>query len=45
MRDQYHTGHNEYTDMGECVTTLLKVQARRQARSGTDRLNIYTIFF
>lgn len=36
VRDQYGTGRNEYTDLGECVTTLLQVQADHAAKRATD---------
>ena len=36
VRDQYGTGHNEYTDLGECVTTLLQVQADHAAKRAAD---------
>ena len=36
VRDQYGTGHDEYTDIGECVTTLLQVQADHAAKRAAD---------
>ena len=36
VRDQFGTGHNEYTDIGECVTTLLQVQADPAAKRAAD---------
>ena len=36
VRDQYGTGHNEYTDVGECVTTPLQVQADHAAKRAAE---------
>ena len=36
VRDQFGAGRNEYTDLGECVTTLLQVQADHAAKRATD---------
>ena len=36
VREQYGTGRDEYTDIGECVTTLLQVQADQAAKSATN---------
>ena len=36
VRDQYGTGHNEYTDVGERVTTLLQVQADHAAKRAAE---------
>ncbi len=36
VRDQYATGRNEYTDIGECLTTLLQVQADHAAKRAAD---------
>jgi hypothetical protein len=36
VRDQYGTGRSEYTDLGECVTTLLQVQADHAAKRAAD---------
>ena len=33
VRDQYGTRHNEYTDVGECVTTMRQVQADHVKRA------------
>jgi hypothetical protein len=36
VRDQFGTGRNEYTDLGECVTTLLQVQADHAAKRAAN---------
>ena len=36
VRDQYGTGHNEYTDVGECMTTPLQVQADHAAKRAAE---------
>lgn len=37
VRDQYGTGREEYDDLLECVTTVLRVQAdHEQKRAGVD---------
>ncbi len=32
VRDRFATGREEYDDVGDCVTTLLKMQADEEAR-------------
>jgi hypothetical protein len=32
IRDRFATGREEYNDIGDCVTTLLKMQADEEAR-------------
>ena len=32
IRDRFSTGREEYDDIGDCVTTLLKMQADEEAR-------------
>jgi len=32
IRDRFATGREEYDDIGDCVTTLLKMQADEEAR-------------
>ena len=34
--EQYGTGRDEYTDIGECVMTLLQVQADQAAKSALN---------
>ena len=36
VREQYGTGRDEYTDIGECVMTLLQVQADHAAKSAAN---------
>jgi hypothetical protein len=36
VRDQYGTGRDEYTDIGDCVMTLLQVQADHEAKRSTS---------
>lgn len=37
VRDQYGTGRDEYTDIGECVMILLQVQADHAAKSALNQ--------
>ena len=32
IREQYSTGVEEYTDLGDCVLTLLRIQADQESR-------------
>jgi len=32
IRDRFSTGREEYDDIGDCVTTLLKMQADEEAK-------------
>jgi len=36
IRDRFSTGREEYDDIGDCVTTLLKMQADEVARRETE---------
>lgn len=36
VRDQYGTGRDEYSDIAECVTVLLQVQADHERAKGMD---------
>ena len=36
VREQYGTGRDEYTDIGECVMTLLQVQADHAAKNAVN---------
>jgi len=36
VREQYGTGRNEYTDIGECVMTLLQVQADHAVKNALN---------
>jgi hypothetical protein len=36
IRDRFSTGREEYDDIGDCVTTLLKMQADEVARRATE---------
>lgn len=39
VHQQYGTGRDFYTDLGECVTTLLQVQADDERKRGLDAAN------
>jgi hypothetical protein len=36
VRDQYGTGREEYDDLGDCVITLLRIQADHEAQRAQD---------